>query len=426
MAIIDHGKRSCRCDRVRIAAGQVEPLDIAIDCSACFVFWTHPEINQAWGGTGALPVRKGEWPKRPAPRPVKQRTTLRPAVEDLVRPECRHRGAVLKSVDCKTCGGLKQVELHRCAKYQLPCYTGPAHPAWEEGARSCMACAARDISRSDRLGTRFRWHSTKQLIADALVLAAKLPADVVGVAGIPRSGMIPAAVIATVRHVALWQLTEDGHLQRLGHGSRGRSWPFPESGRVAVVDDSVYGGAAMRKARAALRGVPAIFAAVYVRPEAASVVDLFGGFAPSPHLFEWNLTNSGPFTGHAADPAYGAGVACDFDGIFCHDADSGGPVGTPYLAPRTQPCRLIVTGRPERDRAVTEEWMRRHGATWERLVMLPDGDEGTAASIAAHKARHYRDSKCGFFLESDPEQAERIFNLAGRPVICPRIERIFQ
>lgn len=269
----------------------------------------------------------------------------------------------------------------------------------------------------------FEWVSTARLTADAIVLAGKLPPDIVGVAGVPRSGMLPAATVATHLHLPLYELSD--RLRRVGSGSRGNTLPTG-SGRIAVVDDTVYGGAAMRRAREAVKGQPAVFAAVYARPEAGSAVDVFARELPSPHLLEWNLANSGPFAGFAADGVYGAGVGMDLDGVIVHDAESGGPILSPYLVPRTHPCKLIATGRSEGHRAATEALLRAVGARWERLEMLTAGEELTPENAARHKAKHYGGSPLGFFVESCPVQAELIHRLTGKPVICPRAGKVWQ
>lgn len=270
-----------------------------------------------------------------------------------------------------------------------------------------------------------RWVSTADLVADAVRLAALLPPDVGGIVGIPRSGMIPASVIATHLHLPLWELDGRGQLRQMGAGSRGGS--LRRSGRLVVVDDTVYAGGAMLRARAALSGKPALFTAVYARPEASRAVDLYAVDLYAPHLLEWNIVANGPWAGMASHPSYRKGVATDLDGILCHDHASGGPVGTPYLLPRAHPCRLIVTGRHERGRGVTEEWLRRWGVRWQRLEMLPDHEDGgSAEAIARHKAAHYAASGLGYMIESDPVQAETIHRLAGLPVICPIARRVFQ
>jgi hypothetical protein len=271
---------------------------------------------------------------------------------------------------------------------------------------------------------------TARLVADAVTLAGQLPTGIAGVAGVPRSGMIPASVIATQLQLPLYELTEDGNLNRLGHGSRGRGFGFAgdEAGPVAVVDDTVYGGNAMRRARAAmaLPGRKAVFAAVYVRPQARAAVDVFARELESPHLLEWNWANNGPLTGRSANPVYGAGVAADLDGVIVHDAESGGRVGSAYMVPRSRPIPLVVTGRHERHRAVTEELLRRVGCKWTRMEMLPDGVPLTPETAAAHKAKHYKTSGCGFFVESCPTQAALIHEATRKPVVCPLVGRVFQ
>jgi hypothetical protein len=49
-----------------------------------------------------------------------------------------------------------------------------------------------------------------------------------------------------------------------------------------------------------------------------------------------------------------------------------------------------------------------------------------AGDVASLKAREYRASRCGFFFESDPAQAEQVFRLSGKPVICPATGQVWQ
>jgi uncharacterized HAD superfamily protein len=136
-------------------------------------------------------------------------------------------------------------------------------------------------------------------------------------------------------------------------------------------------------------------------------------------------------------------VATDFDGVLCRDpdvpdADSGPALekyrqwlvnAVPLHLPRRHPTRLIVTGRLERWRSETEAWLRKWGVTWERLVMHPAttaSARNAAGDVAQMKAREYRASRCGFFLESDPAQAEVIHRLSGKPVICPPTGKVWQ
>ncbi len=271
------------------------------------------------------------------------------------------------------------------------------------------------------------WVSTAQLVADAVALAGLAPVNCSGVVGVPRSGMLPASVIAMHLHLPLGEIDAAGKVRWLAHGTRGGSGLARQAGPILVVDDTIYAGGATRRARQQLAGTPAVFAAIYARPEAAAVADLYARPLPGPHLLEWNYPNNGNVGGLVCDPAtYGHATATDLDGVLVHDDLSGGPIGTPYLAPRLFPVSLIVTGRNERHRAATEAHLRQLGIRWKRLEMLPDHVPLNTETAAAHKARVFAASPHGYFLESCPDQARLIHAQAGKPVICPRAGKVFQ
>jgi hypothetical protein len=266
--------------------------------------------------------------------------------------------------------------------------------------------------------TGWQWLSTRQLIADAVALASQVPRDVVGVLGIPRSGMLPATTIATLLHLPLFTF-QDRQIVRAVNGitSAKRSQVPLAQGRILVVDDSVHKGTTMVGIREALHGVlPApLFAAVYVTPWAKCLLDLWQRCTLWPFFAEWNLPNN---------YGWAPGTCWDYDGIIVHDEESGARPGSPYLVPRAYPLQLIATGRHESHRAHVEASLRYLGVRWERLEMM--AEHGNAEAIARHKAKHYgSNANFNIFLESDPWQAERIEQLSGKAVVCPRIERCF-
>ena len=329
---------------------------------------------------------------------------------------CTHLGEPTgQTVECQSCGGSVRLKVRACAVHGT-CTEGKK----VDGHACCQGCPDRKVAAPP-----IEWISADRLARDSVRLAALLPTGVDGIVGIPRSGMIPAAMAATLLHLPLWELGDGGLRPLVPHISRSKGRYF-EPTQWAVIDDTVYSGAAMQKARRVMEGRQTVYAAVYARTEAGPVIDLFVESLPAPHLLEWNLVNSGPFVGNSTNGYYERGIALDLDGVIVHDAESGGRVGTPYLAPRYAPCRLIATGRKERDRAVTEAQLRALGVRWERLEMFPDADPFTPGAAAAHKARHYATSGCGFFVESDPGQAAEICRLTRKPVVCPRAGRVFQ
>lgn len=276
--------------------------------------------------------------------------------------------------------------------------------------------------------------STERLIQDTRDLIRRLPSDLSGIAGIPRSGLLPASYLAMTLHRPLYELCRERGLRRVGHGLRLETGAL-QDGPLLVIDDSVYSGYAMGMARRALaRTCPtraAIFAALYPRPATSSCVDVYARLAPEPHLFEWNLFNCNQTST----------FAFDLDGVLCHDwtgdnLDGDGPEyrsfvrdAQPKWLPRRGVLALIVTARLERYRAETEDWLRRHGIRVRELIMGPwaTARERRDSYDAGHfKGRAYRQSGCRLFIESDPSQAEAIFRAAGKPVLCPVTGRVFQ
>lgn len=293
-----------------------------------------------------------------------------------------------------------------------------------DAKRSCQTCDYHQVPPADDAHT-WQWISTAKLIRDAIAFAGRLPEDAAGIVGVPRSGMLPAAAIATHLHLPLWSL-EDGELVRLRVNSSRGNGVSGGTGKLVFIDDTVYSGASFDRLKKFKS--KAVFAAIYVRKSMERTVDLFHQAVPNLHVLEWNWANNGPLAGrwHSSARGYAAGIAADLDGIICHDAESSGKPGTPFMLPRANPIPLIATGRQERHRKDTESWLRKWGVKWMRLEMLPDSAPFTAAMAAEHKAHHFAASGCGAFIESCPWQAETIHQITGRPVICPIIEKVFQ
>lgn len=348
-------------------------------------------------------------------RSAPARSVARPApISRPARPPCLYEGSITEH--CTGCPSGQEARhirhcLHDDAEWD---HCARAHPNPREGVQVCSRCP---LYRQP-----LEWVSVRKLVDDTIHrLLPQLPPDLAGIVGVPRSGMLPASILATMLHMPLFAL--DGQLHPVGHGVRGVA---RRDGPLLVVDDTVYAGGAMKRARAAMGRRQAVYAAVYVRPQARRTVDLAGRELPCPHLLAWNLFNCGVLTGNALNPMFRKGVASDFDGIFCHDEESGGKPGAPYMLPRRAPIPLIVTGRRERYRAATEAWLRQWGAQWRRIEFLPDDAPSGIESAAAHKARHFAASGCGFYVESCPKQAEMIAKLSRLPVICPIAEHVFQ
>ena len=179
---------------------------------------------------------------------------------------------------------------------------------------------------------RIHYVTFGQLIEDTLSLIAKIPSHITAVAGVPRSGMFPASMIATILHLPLFAATPHG-LVKLGHGRRLAERTYGVS-NCLVIDDSANRGGSMARAVEAL-GLPRghiVTAVVYAHPwclrHSGGGIDIAERVLPSLRLFEWNLLNR----------PMASKMMCDIDGVICRnpkvpddDGDAGGETSKTIL-----------------------------------------------------------------------------------------------
>lgn len=266
------------------------------------------------------------------------------------------------------------------------------------------------------------------VIARNLHLIDRSAFDVV--VGIPRSGMLPASMIATMLQLPL--------ADPVGYGRgiiHGRSGARATGGkRVLLVDDSCNKGRAMAQAvRSLPKGTKITRLAVYgpYQVEPASVCDMWFEIVRGPRVFAWNWCK------HIRLPRWGF----DFDGVLCRDnskaENDDGPRyleflrgAEPLFLPQ-RPIGHIVTGRLERYRGETEAWLGRHGVEFERLHMAPFASKAERMAAMKQsggrggwKARIARDLGVEMFIESCPKQAGIIAREAGIPVFCTLTQEV--
>jgi orotate phosphoribosyltransferase len=278
-----------------------------------------------------------------------------------------------------------------------------------------------------RRAESIEWVSVEQLQSDTLGLLNHLPPDIDAVAGVPRSGMIPATTLAAMLHLPLFQVTAAGLREVV---SLGRLKDVARPQRPLIVDDSVFTGVQMEKVRTIMRastGMRPVYAAVYCTHRLSGTLDLVGRKI-DPHLFAWNLFNS----------SLVSAMAFDFDGVLCADppdyldCDDGRAAEWFAKAPPLYPARMvevpaIITGRLERHRAVTEAWLAKWGVRCQRLIMSPHTSHlERNERVAAWKAAEYAKLPQEFYVESDPRQSLKIYRASGKKVICPTAGIVWQ
>lgn len=249
----------------------------------------------------------------------------------------------------------------------------------------------------------------------------RFPHDVDLIIGIPRSGMMPANLLAMYLNKPFTSIEQFccGVIYANGERKIDRGTIC----KILVVDDSVGTGSQMRKAKEALLGynISKVFAAIYVKPENAAVVDLYCEAVDTPRLFEWNIFNCKKVE-HSM---------YDMDGVLCVDPEVDDD-GERYIAAITNAKPLyvpkytidtIITCRLDKYRQITKQWLKKHGVHYNHLITLPLATKEERQQWGKHgewKAEHYANSKAGLFIESGLSQAKTIKRLTGKPVFCTK------
>lgn len=255
----------------------------------------------------------------------------------------------------------------------------------------------------------------EQLIAEARSLAWQLPSSIDCIVGVARSGLLPATLIATERHVPMFSVSPGAGVQQVGSGYRLMgSANGPR--HIAIVDDTVASGGQMRTARgqvaASFPGAKITTAAIFGHPRGATRVDQVGVILPGAHYLEWNFFNSG----HAERAGF------DFDGVLCHNENQTKPL---YL-PVRRPIPLIITGRSELHRESSQAWLDRHGVKCNEMIMRPDNVAGDSQSIGRWKGQIYTQASVTLFVESESDQARLIAAIANKPVLCMACKHVIR
>ncbi|WP_299361829.1 phosphoribosyltransferase family protein [Winogradskyella sp.] len=252
-----------------------------------------------------------------------------------------------------------------------------------------------------------------------------IPRDIDLIVGIPRSGMLPANLLALYLNLPYTDIHSfiNGFVYKAG--ARRQFFEASEYKKILVVDDSIASGSALAECKESLAHLASQFefkyCVVYATPEKEKTVDFALETVATPRYFQWNIFNHSTLD-----------KACfDIDGVLCVDPTKAqNDDGTNYVsfllnaAPLYIPGSKIgtlVTSRLEKYRTETETWLKNHGIKYDKLVMLdlPDMKARQKANChGSHKANEYKNSKYNLFVESDLGQAIEINKLTKKPVFC--------
>jgi len=245
--------------------------------------------------------------------------------------------------------------------------------------------------------------------------------DVDCIAGVPRSGMLPATLIALYLGKPLVSV------ESLRYGDyctlTKRVKLNSQVKKVLVVDDSCSSGNAMNQVRDMLSAIKKefIYCAVYVTEHSKNKVDFYFDIVEQWRVWEWNIMD------HSI-----LGNSCvDLDGVLCIDPtpeqndDANNyrefiRTAKPKFIPKHK-IKAIVTCRLEKYRTETEQWLKAHNIQYEHLYMLDLPDKATRQKLnmyGKYKADIYKQTKAVLFIESSPKEAIEIHSITLKPVYC--------
>lgn len=254
----------------------------------------------------------------------------------------------------------------------------------------------------------------------------KLPHDIDLVVGIPRSGMLPANLIALFLNKPFTDIDSFIEGRVYASGERGAFIENGQTKKVLIMDDSLRTGNALEKAKGKLKNITEtnsyllIFGVVYATSKSCGNVDFFCENIDSPRLFQWNLFHNDHFTTNAC---------FDIDGVLCPNppVDDDGIQyvsyieNAPILYKPSVEVDTLVSCRLEKYRNITEKWLKNNDIRYRRLIMLDMPNKEARQKWGKHgefKGNIYKESKNVLFVESSYYEALSIAKVSGKPVFC--------
>ena len=246
------------------------------------------------------------------------------------------------------------------------------------------------------------------------------------IVGIPRSGMLPATLLALYLGKPLLSIEQMSHMVTNKYSSRVLLGTSIRN--ILIVDDSCNNGNTLRKVRSSLALIDSIvsqfnikYCAIYVSEKGKNFVDFYLEQIEQPRVFEWNILDHDILVNSCVD----------LDGVLCENPtgkendDSENyrqfiSCAKPKFIPQHR-IKAIVTCRLEKYRELTEAWLKAHKINYGELYMMniETAEERRRLNCYAEfKAKVLEKVKATLFIESDSKQAQQISLFSNKPVYC--------
>ena len=294
--------------------------------------------------------------------------------------------------------------------------------------------------------------SYNQMFDDIRNNLGRLPrADLV--LSIPRSGLVPAAVITKFLNVNTMTINKfcdivenSEDIQEALHKELVKSdfsvvFQAKEIKNILVVDDTVYSGRQIEKWSERVHGdcfkeFDIIFLTIYKEWNVSGdifLVDLFPVTKDSiikSSLYEWTIWNRRDLMPY---------IAFDLDGVFCvdppddHDTEAYEnylqhpiPLYTPVL--NKGYSTNVITYRIEKYRDVTSKFLANRGIECTLYMVGCDTREerNSTCNPAVYKTAVLKTLNVVLYVESNDWEAQAIHQLWGKPVLCIQTNKIYQ
>ncbi|MCE9662750.1 phosphoribosyltransferase [Halomonas sp. M5N1S17] len=258
--------------------------------------------------------------------------------------------------------------------------------------------------------------------------------DVDLVVGIPRSGMIPAYMIAlglNLHCIDIVSFAKGGQLKsgvtRKVSKELDTAW---DARKVLLVDDSIYSGKSMKLAR---KSIPTSYTgdivelAIYSSIRGRNDIDLYLEYVPHPRVFEWNIFHH-PILSRSC-----ISIDREVAGILSREGrghgETDGVITNDFSPLLDTHVHSLVSVEGEANRGEIEAWLAGRGISYDSLVFLgdkPGRGFSNRLEAAKEKAAYYKSSRLEFFIEPDGTQALGIFKRSGKPVYCSSRNVVYQ
>lgn len=257
-----------------------------------------------------------------------------------------------------------------------------------------------------------------QLIVDNLPKIRQIPFDVI--VHLPRSGTIPASILATYMSKAFASVDE--YCQNIVST---RKSEYKDLKSILLVDDSIRTGVQILAAIAKIKKEcpdTIIHTLVVYSTKTDRLFQptlVLSEHEDQDYMYPWFLWKSKRIQEFAVD----------LDGVLCRDCtkeeDDDGERYLNFL--RTAEVKFhtkftigaIITSRLDKYKLETEEWLRNNKFQYRYLFMgqwaSPKERKGKQAE---YKAQHYKNWNLKLYIESSAKEAPEIARLSGKPVWC--------